>query len=89
MTKGKGKEIKITIDAVSMRTVPAECADKVAKFAADFGIPFIGAEYAPETREIVATFEDDTGTPDSNRDALICLMEESRDWIIKKDKKTA
>lgn len=89
MTKRKGKEIKIAIDAVSMRTVPAECADKVAKFAADFGIVFIGAEYVPETREIVATFEDDTGTPNSNRDALICLMEESRGWIIKKDKKTA
>lgn len=85
--KGKGKEIKIAIDAVSMRTVPAECADKVAKFAADFGIVFIGAEYVPETREIVATFEDDTGTPDSNRDALICLMEESRGWIIKKRQK--
>lgn len=87
--KGKEKEIKIAIDAVSMRTVPAECADKVAKFAADFGIAFIGAEYVPETREIVATFEDDTGTPDSNRDALIQLAQESRGWIIKKDKKTA
>lgn len=89
MTKGKGKEIKITIDAVSMRTVPAECADKVAKFAADFGIPFIGAEYVPEAREIVATFEDDTGTPDSNKGAIAYLMEESRGWTIKKDKKTA
>lgn len=87
--KGKGKEIKIIIDAASMRTVPAECADKVAKFAAEFGIPFIDAEYVPETREIVATFEDDIGRPDENKDAIIQLAQESRGWIIKKDKKTA
>lgn len=77
------KKITLTIDARSMRVLPRLIPQKVAEFAATFGIPNATASYDPETQTAIMTCDDDTLDAQANREAIIALATQTRGWIMR------
>lgn len=77
------EKIKLTIDARSMRALPRLIPQKVADFAATFGIPNASVSYDPETQTAIMTCDNDTADARANREAIITLAAETRGWVMR------